>query len=117
MSNLQLTSAFVGFIVPLIVSFVNQSHWKPQYKGIVAIAVSALAAFITSWAAGDLHGKSFATSFLIVLGATLTTYRVFWKPTGIADSVESATTLRKTPATTPNAASAAAPNAPTTAAS
>jgi len=117
-SNLQLTSAFVGFIVPLIVSFVNQSHWKPQYKGIVAIAVSALAALITSWAAGDLHGKSFATSFLIVLGATLTAYRIFWKPTGIADSVESATTLRKArSATATNAASAAAPNAPTTVAS
>ena len=41
-----------------------------------------------------------ATSFLIVLGATLSTYRIFWKPTGIADSVESATTVHKTPSTT-----------------
>jgi hypothetical protein len=115
-SNLQLTSAFVGFIVPLVVSFVNQSHWKPQYKGVVAIAISALAAFITSWVAGDLHGKSFATSFLIVLGATLSTYRIFWKPTGIADSVENATTIHKAPsAIAPNATSAAAPSALTAA--
>jgi len=37
---------------------------------------------------------------LIVLGATLSTYRIFWKPTGIADSVESATTVHKTPSAT-----------------
>ena len=118
MSNLQLASAFVGFVVPLVVSFVNQSHWKSQYKGAVAIAVSALAALITSWAAGDLHGKSFATSFAIVLGATLSTYRIFWKPTGIADSVESATTLHKTPPTTaPAPAAPTTPTAPTATAS
>ena len=100
MSNLQLSSAFVGLIVPLVVSFVNQTHWKSQVKGLVAILVSLVAAVVTSWAAGELHGKSLATSFLIVLGATLSTYRIFWKPTGIADSVESATTVHKTPSTT-----------------
>jgi hypothetical protein len=99
-SNLQLSSAFVGLIVPLVVSFVNQTHWKSQVKGLVAILVSLVAAVLTSWAAGDLHGKSLATSFLIVLGATLSTYRVFWKPTGIADSVEGATTVHKTPSAT-----------------
>ena len=100
MSNLQLSSAFVGLVVPLVVSFVNQTHWKSQVKGLVAILVSLLAAVVTSWAAGDLHGKSLATSFLIVLGATLSTYRIFWKPTGIADSVESATTVHKARSTT-----------------
>ena len=100
MSNLQLSSAFVGLIVPLVVSFVNQTHWKSQVKGLVAILVSLVAAVVTSWAAGDLHGRSLATSFLIVLGATLSTYRIFWKPTGIADSVENATTVHKTPSTT-----------------
>jgi ABC-type uncharacterized transport system permease subunit len=104
-SNLQISSAFVGFVMPLVVSLVNQTHWRPQIKGLVAILVSLVASFLTSWIAGDLNGKSFATSFLIVLGATLTTYRVFWKPTGIADSVEKATT-RKAPA-------AAAPATPT----
>ena len=103
MSNIELSSAFVGLLVPLIVSFVNQTHWKSQVKGLVAIVVSLVAAVVTSWAAGDLHGRSLATSFLIVLGATLTTYRVFWKPTGIADSVESATTVHKTPTTTATA--------------
>jgi hypothetical protein len=99
-SNVELSSAFVGLLVPLIVSFVNQSHWKSQVKGLVAIVISLVAAVVTSWAAGDLHGKSLATSFLIVLGATLSTYRIFWKPTGIADSVESATTVHKTPTAT-----------------
>ncbi len=103
MSNLQLSSAFVGLIVPLVVSSVNQTHWRSQVKGVVAILVSLVAAVVTSWAAGDLHGKSLATSFLIVLGATLSTYRIFWKPTGIADSVESATTVHKTPSTTATA--------------
>jgi hypothetical protein len=99
-SNLQIASAFVGIVMPLVVSVVNQTHWKSQIKGLVAILVSLVAAFLTSWIAGDLNGKSFATSFLIVLGATLTTYRVFWKPTGIADSVERATTVHKAPAAT-----------------
>lgn len=107
MSNVELSSAFVGLLVPLIVSFENQTHWKSQVKGLVAIVVSLVAAVVTSWAAGDLHGRSLATSFLIVLGATLTTYRVFWKPTGIADSVESATTVHKTPTMTATAPSTA----------
>jgi VIT1/CCC1 family predicted Fe2+/Mn2+ transporter len=107
-TNLQIASAFVGLVMPLVVSLVNQTHWKSQIKGLVAILVSLVAAFLTSWIAGDLNGKSFATSFLIVLGATLTTYRIFWKPTGIADTVESATTVKK------NAPTTTAPSAATT---
>jgi VIT1/CCC1 family predicted Fe2+/Mn2+ transporter len=104
-TNLQLASAFVGIVMPLVVSVVNQAHWKPQAKALVALLVSVLASFVTSWIAGDLNGKSFATSFLIVLGTTLTTYRVFWKPSGISDSVETATTIKKsTPAAQPSAA-------------
>src|SRR5262245_18984366 len=104
-TNLQLASAFVGIVMPLVVSTVNQTHRKPQMKGLVAILVSVVASFLTSWIAGDLNGRSFATSFLIVLGATLTTYRVFWKPSGISDSVETATTIKKSmPAPQPSAA-------------
>ena len=100
MSNLQIASAFVGIVMPLVVSLINQTHWRPQIKGLVAVLVSLVASLLTSWISGDLTGKSFATSFIIVLGATITTYRVFWKPTGIADSIEKATTVHKTPAAT-----------------
>jgi hypothetical protein len=100
MSNLALVSAFVGIVMPLVVSVINQEHWSSQLKGVVALLVSFVAAAVTTWAEGGLHGHSLASSFLIVFGATIATYRVFWKPTGISDKVETATTVKKTaPAT------------------
>lgn len=107
MSNLQLWSAFVGLVLPNVVSLVNQAHWPSWMKGAVAIAVSAVAAAITTDLQGGFSGRSFATSFLVVVTATLATYRVFWKPTGISDKIEHATTVKK-PAKPAKAASAAA---------
>jgi len=96
MSNLQLVSAFVGLVMPLVVSVINQEHWSSELKGVVALVISFVAAGVTTWVNGGLHGHSLASSFLIVFGATIATYRVFWKPTGISDKVESATTVKKT---------------------
>jgi hypothetical protein len=95
MSNLQLWSAFVGFVLPNVVSLVNQAHWPSWVKGVVAILVSAAAAAVTTGLQGGFTGRSFATSFVVVVSATLATYRLFWKPTGISDSVENATTVKK----------------------
>jgi hypothetical protein len=95
MSNLQLWSAFVGIVLPNVVSLVNQAHWPSWLKGAVAVVACAIAAIITTDLQGGFHGRSFATSFLIVLSATLATYRVFWKPTGISDKIEYSTTLHK----------------------
>lgn len=65
MSNLALISAFVGIVMPLIVSVINQEHWSSQLKGLVALIVSFVAAAVTTWAEGGLHGHSLASSFLI----------------------------------------------------
>jgi hypothetical protein len=96
MSNLQLISAFIGLVMPLVVSVINQEHWSSPVKGLVAVLVSLVASVVTTWAQGGLHSHSLASSFLIIFGATLATYRVFWKPTGISDKVETATTAKKT---------------------
>jgi hypothetical protein len=97
-SNLQLVSAFVGLVMPLVVSVINQEHWSSPVKGFVAVLVSLVASLVTTWANGGLHGHSLASSFLVIFGATLATYRIFWKPTGISDKVETATTVKKTAA-------------------
>jgi hypothetical protein len=57
----------------------------------MTFAISALAAAGTSFFAGEFNGQDLVTSFLIVLVTATVTFQVFWKPSGIAETVEQKT--------------------------
>lgn len=85
-------AALIGFIAPLIVSFLNQEHWSSQVKQIVAIVVAALLGVLTVYLTGvPVNWHSIGTSVAVVYAVSQGIYALIWKPSGVAPAIESAT--------------------------
>ena len=54
MDNSQAVSVLVGIVLPFLISWLKQSDWDHKGKFLVAVVVSVIAGFATSWAAGNL---------------------------------------------------------------
>ena len=88
MSNLEMWALIVGFLLPPALSFVMQSGWSQRLQAIVAFAACAIAGAGTAYFQGELTGERFVEAGLVILVATIATYKGFWKPTGISPSIE-----------------------------
>lgn len=89
---LVLWSTVVGFALPPVLSVVMRAQWRPETKGLAAFAACLIAAAGTVWLRGDLrHGADLASSFLLIFSGAIATYRLYWRPTGIAPAIERAT--------------------------
>lgn len=91
MSNLEMWALIVGFLLPPALSFVIQTGWSQRLQSIVAFAAAAVAAAGTAYFQGDLTGRRFVESGLVVLVTTIATYKGFWKPTGVAPAIQTKT--------------------------
>lgn len=94
MSNLTQWSAIVAFFIPLIVAFLNQQKWTAQAKAVVFFVVAVVAAGMTAYLQGDLTGKRWLDSALIIVAAGAAFYHGFWKPIGTAPKIEKATSFK-----------------------
>lgn len=91
MTNLSMWTLIVGAVLPALIATIQQPGWSPRLRSIVTVAVCVVVGGGTSWLTGDLHIEAIVTSILTVLVAALSTYKGFWKPTGIAPTVEALT--------------------------
>ena len=98
MSDADVGTALLGTLMPLLIALVNQWRWPPPVKGIVALLVCGLAATAVAWLrGGQLDWHDWRRTALIVTGAALASYRMFWQPTQIAPRIEAATSLSPGP--------------------
>jgi hypothetical protein len=95
MIDLVTWSALLGTLLPPVVAVVNQAHWPSWLKGMVAVIVSIVTGAITAAGTGQLTGKTWVQATLIVAGATFTAYHFWWRPTGISDAIERATSANQ----------------------
>lgn len=91
MSNLVQWSAIVAFFVPPVVALVNQQKWSSKAKAAVFFTVSVIAAGGTSYFQGDLTGKRWLDSALVIVAAGTAFYHGLWKPTNVAPTIEAST--------------------------
>jgi hypothetical protein len=84
-------SLIVGFLLPPVLAIVQQTNWPDQLRAVVAFVACAAAGVGVAYFQGDLTGKRFVTAGLIVLTTALATYKSFWKPTGVAPTIETRT--------------------------
>ena len=89
--NAALFAIIIGFALPALIAFVNQSTWSSQLKGIVAFISSVIAGAGTAFFAGQWNGEDIVRSVMIVLIMSQIAYVTFWKGSGIAKSIEQAT--------------------------
>lgn len=83
----------VGFLLPHLISLVNQQRWSPGLKAVVAFLVCLVAAIVTCWAKGSLDLHHFAATASVVYLLARSSYAGLWKPLGVSDSIEASTSF------------------------
>jgi len=90
--NLAEWSALVGALMPALIAVVNQPHWPPWARAVMTVLSCIVAGGITAAVEGRFTGVGLVESVGVVLVAALAAYRWWWKPSGIADTIETRTT-------------------------
>jgi hypothetical protein len=90
-SNLSQWSALVGFILPLVVAIVQQSHFSRTARTIIGAVSVVVSAVITALLQNTLDWNTWATSVIWIATTAFTAYRNVWVPLGAADWIEAVT--------------------------
>ncbi len=88
MSNIQMWSLIVGFFLPLAIAFLQRPNFSSPVRAGITFVVSAIAGAGTAYFQGDLTGRRFVESALVILVATIATYKGLWQPTVVAPAIE-----------------------------
>ncbi|MCX5239843.1 hypothetical protein OG824_32040 [Streptomyces prunicolor] len=91
LTDAQLWAAALGYLLPPIMAIVIQPRWSGPIKGLFMLLVAAGDGAGTSYFNHDFTGKPVVTSMLIAAVAIGLAYHTLWKPSGIAPSIEQAT--------------------------
>jgi len=84
----------IGTLLPLVTAIVQQKHWSTRTRTIIGVGMSILAGLV-AWV--SIHGLNVAdlpgilSTVLGVTIAALAAYEGVWKPTGLANAIEVAT--------------------------
>lgn len=104
MTDLQMWSLLVGFVAPLAFAVIQQPRWHPPLRAAMTVLLVLITAAGTAYFTGDLNGRSFISSALLVFVSAITSYQGLWRKTGIAPAIERSTSGEPTtPAETPEA--------------
>lgn len=97
MSNLAQWSALVGFLVPLVIAIIQQTHWGRTIRTIVGVVSSLAAAVVTAAVQNNLNWNTWATSAIWIVTTAMVSYRTIWVPLGAAPFIEAKTTTTTNP--------------------
>lgn len=93
MTNMVMWALVVGFFLPPALAIIQQPRWSNRVRSVVAFLACAVAGAGTAYFQGDLTGRRFVEAGLVVLVTAMSTFRNFWKTTGVTDTIEQATAL------------------------
>jgi len=100
MDDLTMWSLIVGTLAPLVIALVQQPKWSTRTRTVVGFVGALILGTGTAFFQGDFTGRNITSSVLIVLVASLSTYKHLWTPAGVAPAVEGATSPTDRPALT-----------------
>jgi hypothetical protein len=86
-----LWSLALGFLSPPVISIIQQTRWSERTQSLVAFGFYLVTAAVTVWLSGDLNGGDYVRTALLIFIAGSTSYKAFWKPTGISPAIEAVT--------------------------
>ena len=82
MTDLDLWNALVAFLLPLVISRINQEKWNNRTKVFATVVSCLIVSAGTSALSGDLTGN-YVRSLLIIFWGAVTIYKAFWQPVGL----------------------------------
>ena len=89
LSDIALWSIIIGFVAPLVVAFVARPALDPWAKIAIQVAFCLVVGVITAYLYGQFDGRGIVSAVLLIFAVSILAYKGFWKPTGVADSIES----------------------------
>ena len=89
LTDVALWSLILGFVAPIVVAFAARPTMKPWAKIGIQIVFSLVVGSITAYLYGQFTTRGLTSIILLVFGASILAYKGIWKPTGVADSIES----------------------------
>lgn len=99
MTDLEMWNLVTGFIsATLVLPLVQQPRWSVSARAALTFAYCMVVGLVSAYLTGQLDGvhdlRDAVSSVLLLLVATIATYKGFAKPVGIAPAIESATSSR-----------------------
>jgi hypothetical protein len=91
LENPQAWGLILGLLTPVLVSVVQQPQLPRWARATIAVVSGFLVGTITCLINGQIGAGDLLTTIALVLVASHTAYESFFKPTGIAPTVEAAT--------------------------
>ena len=91
----------VAMVAPILMSLIYQSHWSTSQKENATWVISLVLGGAVTFFAGGLTGGwvtvgGVVFNFGVILVGATNLHDKFFRPTGIANTIETATTLKKT---------------------
>lgn len=78
LTNAAMWAIVVGFVQPVALQLILQSHWSKRWQSVGAFIFSIITGGLTALFAGAFNGVGIVTTILIVLVASISTYKGFW---------------------------------------
>jgi len=95
LSNGDLWRILVGFLMPLVIAAINQRTWRSQIKAAVMFGASVVVAAITLFFQGGVDWTDYPRAFLLIFTTAQLGYLAWWKPSGVTDAIETATSNKE----------------------
>lgn len=94
-TELAAWSAIVGTLLPLAIALISQYGWSARTRSLLTVVLSVVASAGTVYFTnpGGLETAPLVITVATVMTLAGSTYRTFWKPTGIAPTVERTTSI------------------------
>lgn len=83
----------VSFVLPPVISIIQQTRWSARLQSVVAFLVYLVVAAVWALLNGIFSAASFVVAALVVFVIAGNSYKLLWKPTGVAPAIEAATPL------------------------
>jgi len=94
--NLTMWNLITGFLsATVVLPIIQQPRWSTNTRAVITFVYSIVVGLVTAYFTGAFNSVHDAqtgiTSVLLTLVAVISSYKGFAKPTGIAPTIESAT--------------------------
>ncbi|WGM21876.1 hypothetical protein QEH68_06795 [Paenarthrobacter sp. OM7] len=83
----------VGFFSPPVISVIQQTRWSARRQSIVAFLFYVVVATVTAYLMGIFTNVGIVVSILVIFITAGNSYKLLWKPTGVAPAIEAATPI------------------------
>lgn len=102
MTDLQMWELIGGFVsATLVLPVIQQPRWTSRTRAAVTFVYAVIVGLVTAYLTGAFEGvhdvRTGVSSVLLLLVTAVASYRGFAKPTGIAPSIERATSPNQPP--------------------